>query len=108
MVLFLFIGHYSNITLFYHTHTIGGITYSHSHFKGFDSSENDNQQTHSSNELQLIHELNQITWSSEINFAALATPVFHIISEFSCPELQQNSLFAPVYADLRAPPSFIA
>jgi hypothetical protein len=107
MVLLLFMGHYGNITLFYHTHTIDGITYTHSHFYGFGKSANPVQLPHSNNELQLIQELNQITWNADISIAAVETPAFQLLSEISCADLQHHSLFAPVFTSLRAPPSIV-
>lgn len=107
MVLLLFMGHYGSITLFYHTHTVDGITYTHSHFYGFGNSANPVQLPHTNNQLQLIQELNQITWNAEISIAAVETPVFHLLREFRCPNLQHNSLFAPIFNSLRAPPSIV-
>ncbi|MCE1155914.1 MAG: hypothetical protein LWW91_07325 [Bacteroidales bacterium] len=108
MVLLLFMGHYGNITLFYHTHTIDGITYAHSHFYGFGKSADPVQLPHTNNQLQLIQELNQITWHSAISIATVETPVFHLLNEFRCTELQQDSLQALPFASLRAPPSVVA
>jgi len=107
MVLLLFLGHYGNITLFYHTHTVDGITYTHSHFYGFGKSANPVQLPHTSNELQLIQELNQITWNSDISIAAVETPVHPLLSEFQCPDLQHHSLHTAIFTSLRAPPALV-
>jgi len=107
MVLLLFLGHYGNITLFYHTHTVDGITYTHSHFYGFGKSANPTQLPHTNNQLQLIQELNQITWHSDISITAVESPYYQLLSEFLCPDLQHNSLFAPIFNSLRAPPSIV-
>ncbi len=108
MVLLLFIGHYSNITLFYHTHTIDGITYCHSHFYGFDTKEQPVPFSHTSSQLQFIQEINQITWNSEISIAAVETPVYPILSIYCFPDVNQVEDRTIVYTSLRAPPSSVA
>ncbi len=107
MVLCLFLGHYGNITLFYHTHTVDGITYTHSHFYGFGKTANPAATAHTGNQLQLIQELNQITWNSDIRIATVETPVFECLYEFRSRDLQLISLQPRLFTSLRAPPAFV-
>lgn len=107
MVLCLFLGHYGNITLFYHTHTVDGITYTHSHFYGFGKTANPAATAHTGNQLQLIQELNQITWNSDIRIATVETPVFECLYEFRSRDLQLISLQPRHFTSLRAPPAFV-
>lgn len=107
MILLLFMGHYGNITLCYHTHTVDGKIFTHSHFYGFGKSTSPLQLPHTNNQLQLIQEINQITWDSAISIVAVETPVFTLLNTFRCPDVQQDSLYKVVFASLRAPPSFV-
>ncbi|MBP1676827.1 MAG: hypothetical protein H6Q20_1386 [Bacteroidetes bacterium] len=81
-LLFLFIIHYSNITMFYHIHVIDGVVYCHSHFYAFGSSSNAIPfQSHTPNQLKLIQDFNHITWNSVFSDLCISAPVLQLISE---------------------------
>jgi len=70
-LLFLFIGFYSGITLFYHVHIVNGQVIVHSHFYQSDTSDKTpvKKHTHLLSAYDVIHELNKI--SSEELLAAM-------------------------------------
>ncbi len=61
-LLFLFIGYYTGITLFYHVHIVNGQTIVHSHFYKSESDSNKPVKKHSHpiSAYDIIHELNKI------------------------------------------------
>ena len=67
LLLTFFLGHYANITLFYHAHEVDGKMYCHSHFFGFWGDNNGAKKqiplpkhSHSTEELQLIQQYNDV------------------------------------------------
>ncbi len=103
----LFIGHYSNITLFYHTHTVDGVTYCHSHFYWLSKTSNPVQlPLHTKEQLKLIQDVNNITWNSDIEIPTIEKPFFTFIQEIFTPTATPNSLGAVLFSSLRAPPAF--
>lgn len=104
----MFIVHYSNITMFYHTHIIDGISYSHSHLYWFDKTSNSVAlPEHSNMELKLIHDLNQISWSSDVEIPELPTPVFILLTEFILLPAIKSTAHNVLYYSLRAPPLYL-
>jgi len=104
----MFIGHYSNITLFYHTHTIDGVTYCHSHFYWFGKSSTPVQlPQHTKEQLKLIQDYNHITWNSDVEIVLVEKPVYTLIEEFLNPSVASTSLAKVLFSPLRAPPSFL-
>lgn len=61
-LLFLFLGYYSGITLFYHIHIVNGLAVVHSHFYKSKSDSNNpvKKHTHPISAYDVIHELNKI------------------------------------------------
>lgn len=106
-LLLFFIGHYSNTTLFYHTHEVDGLVYCHSHFFGFKNTQGVPvaSHAHTGNQLQLIDTFNQINITDELDFPESPTPVFRL-SELKPAELPQTpQLNALLQLRLRAPPA---
>ena len=104
----MFIGHYSNMTLFYHTHIIDNVRYCHSHFYRISKSTNSVQlPVHSKEQLKLIKEFNQFTWNSVCQIPVVEKPVYQLTEVFLCPNLVPDSLAKLLFSPLRAPPSFI-
>lgn len=70
-LLFLFIGFYSGITLFYHVHIVNGQVIVHSHFYKSDASDKTpvKKHTHPLSAYDVIHDLNKM--SSEELLAAM-------------------------------------
>ena len=72
LLLVLFLGYYSGITLFPHTHIVNGITIVHSHPFNSGSGNNSSNLPHSGKELQLIHLLSEFfSTAAAIAFIAL-------------------------------------
>lgn len=72
LLLVLFLGYYSGITLFPHTHVINGITIIHSHPFNSGGGNNSSNLPHSGKELQLIHHLSEfLSTAVSISFIAL-------------------------------------
>ncbi len=106
-LLLFFIGHYSNSTMFYHTHEVDGQVYCHSHFFGFKNTKGVPvaSHTHSSSQLQLIDAYNQINLTDELDFPETPVPVFRFsaITTIALPQIHQ--LNTQLNLRLRAPPA---
>lgn len=101
----MFLGHYSSITMFYHTHVVDGISYTHSHFYWLNKSSNSVAlPQHSQGELQLIQDFNQITWNSTTLFPAVEQPVFVLLTRFISAPKTLFPFLRVVHSSLRAPP----
>lgn len=101
----MFIGHYCNITLFYHTHIVDGVTYCHSHFYWSSKSTIPVQvPLHTKEQLKLIQDLNQITWNADAEIPTIEKPILSILVIFKTPSVTLNSLAEMPYSALRAPP----
>lgn len=103
----MFIGHYSSITMFYHTHTVDGVTYCHSHFYSADSQNDPVKLPHSKQQLKLIQEINHTTWNNTIDFPELETPVYALVSEFLIANTAHTFYVTVPFCQLRAPPSLL-
>ncbi|MDO9635108.1 MAG: hypothetical protein Q7J05_08755 [Paludibacter sp.] len=106
-LLLFFIGHYSNTTMFYHTHEVDGRLYCHSHFFGFKNSKGIpvSSHSHSGNQFQLIDTFNQISLTDELDFPETPIPVLRF-SDLNAIELPQTPQLIPVlHLSLRAPPA---
>lgn len=104
----MFIGHYSNITLFYHTHTIDGVTYCHSHFYWFGKSSTPVQfPQHTKDQLKLIQDCNHITWNSDAEIPLVEKPLLKLIEVLLTPTAITCSHAEMLFSPLRAPPSFL-
>jgi len=84
-LLVFFIGHYSNVTMFYHAHNINGKLYFHSHFYLFyelagHSESSDDSHSHTENQLNLIDLFNEITWSSD-QYLPKVPPHIYLMAE---------------------------
>lgn len=72
LLLVLFLGYYSGITLFPHTHIINGIAIVHSHPFNSGRGNNPSNLLHSGKELQLIHHLSEFfSTAASISFIVL-------------------------------------
>jgi len=104
----MFIGHYSNITLFYHTHVIDGTTYCHSHFYWYGKSSIPVQiPPHTKEQLKVIKDFNNTTWNSDVDIPSIEKPIYSLITKFHITDITPNSLAEVLYSALRAPPTFI-
>jgi len=107
ILLLFFIGHYSNITLFYHTHNIEGITYCHSHFYWLTKSSVPVQlPLHTKDQLKLIQDFNHITWNSDIDIPKIEKLFYSLIAKLQTKVITLNSLAEVLFSALRAPPTF--
>jgi hypothetical protein len=106
-LLLFFIGHYSNSTMFYHTHEVDGQIYCHSHFFGFKNSKGVPvaSHTHTSSQFQLIDTYSQTNLTDELDFPGTPAPVFRLstIKTVKLPQIPQ--LTAALHLRLRAPPA---
>lgn len=106
MLLLLFISYYSSITMFFHIHMQHGQVYVHSHFfLHSEGKQPDTAHSHSHNEYNLIHELNEIYTDA----VCLFTPPFnafapHYSTLYCKLHLFAFSLTRPLQL-LRGPPS---
>jgi len=108
LLLIMFIGHYGSISMFYHTHSVDGVVFCHSHFYWFDDSSTPIQlPQHTQDELKLIHDYNQYTWSAETRIPQIGIPIVKLIDVFLCPQLVANLGADVLYTSLRAPPSIL-
>jgi hypothetical protein len=106
-LLLFFIGHYSNSTMFYHTHEVDGRLYCHSHFFGIKNSKGVPiaSHTHTNSQLQLIDTFNTINLTDELDFPEIPVPVFRL-STIKTVELPQIPQLTPaLHLRLRAPPA---
>ncbi len=72
LLLFLFIGYYGSITLFFHSHIINGVTIVHSHPFNSDNGKDSTNLPHSEKQLLLIQLLSVFfTTAVSITFGAL-------------------------------------
>lgn len=106
LLITLFIGYYSSITLFYHTHLVNGVVIVHSHpFKSSNNNQNPVQShSHSSASYVVIDHLMQANWEGSPEIPQVPEPVF-----FQCEnKVDFTSTLVPsdicFYAQLRAPP----
>lgn len=107
LLLVIFIGYSSSITMFYHTHVINGYKITHSHpFKSSQGKDKPvNKHSHTTSEYLTIHQLNIISSTDSFYSPQLPVPVAHPT------ELQVRfySVFIHSYsassAQLRAPPT---
>ena len=112
LLLTFFLGHYANITLFYHAHEIDGELYCHSHFFGFEDSGNSakNQNSlpkhsHSTEAFQLVLRYNNVSFVNDftepsVSYFEQKPTEIAIISPIS----SAISTFQPIVS-LRAPPA---
>ena len=104
----MFVGHYSNITLFYHTHTIDGVTYCHSHIYWLGKSATPIQfPLHTKEQLKLIQDYNHITWNSDTEISQVEKPIFILLEQLLCPTVVSTTLAKVLFSPLRAPPSLL-
>jgi hypothetical protein len=76
LLLLLFVGYYSSISLFYHAHLVNGVVIVHSH--PFQKSLNNGpyqSHPHSTSAYILIHQLNQPQWENTPEMPPLPEPV---------------------------------
>jgi hypothetical protein len=105
----MFIGHYSSITLFYHTHTVEGVTYCHSHIYLLGKSSVPVQlPQHSKEQQKLIQDYNHITWNSDTEILLVEKPYLKLVEEIQTPVASTISLAGILFSPLRAPPAFFA
>lgn len=94
--------------MFYHTHSVDGIVFCHSHFYWYDDSSNSVQLPHhTQDQLKLIHDYNQFTWSSETVIPQVGIPFINLIDVFLCPRLVAIFYVEVLFNSLRAPPSIL-
>ena len=95
LLLFLFVGYYCSITLFFHAHLVHGEVIVHSHPFRHDPSNKSpfEQHKHNKGEYALIHLLNKIVLDETTLASLLPKPVVS--------NIQQNVI--PIYGDFRLP-----
>lgn len=104
LLLILFIGYYSGITLFYHTHLVNGEIIVHSHPFSKTKQSPFQSHAHSSAAYVQIQHLMQADWESSPDIPQIPEPVI-ALGEYT---IGYTSPFIPAnsysYAQLRAPP----
>jgi len=108
VLLTFFLGHYANITLFYHTHEVDGKMYCHSHFSGDAGKSSPKiplpKHTHSTTAFQLIQLFNETCYVND--FVEPHTGYFEqnpVEIKQKLPVSPAISSFHPIVS-LRAPP----
>ncbi|MEA4935399.1 MAG: hypothetical protein VB102_02025 [Paludibacter sp.] len=106
-LLLFFIAHYSNSTMFYHTHEIDGRIYCHSHFFGFNLNDTGipvSTHTHTANQFNLIQLFNQISLTANLDIPELTKPIVSyilVLTEYKTYGIRYHE---PDQLSLRAPP----
>lgn len=105
LLLLLFVGYYSSVTLFFHAHLVNGVVVVHSHpFQKSTGNGPTQSHSHSSSALVLIQHLNQLLWESGPAATALPEPVvFNYEGHLIC-NLLPATAGNGTYTQLRAPP----
>lgn len=110
ILLAIFLCYFASVTLFYHCHTIDGVTIIHSHFycSHTDGENNKNKTTdheHSAAEINLIEQLSIFTVFLSIFFFSFKCFITKTFIKFICKEVYYiyNNHFYSL--SLRAPPS---
>ncbi len=109
LVLFLFIGYYSGVTMFYHTHTVNGVTVVHSHpfLKHSDKQGHPIEHSHTHEGFQFIQHFSHFSF---ITFAGIfvAFALLILLSKQIYPVVKTFFHFdRDEKIPLRAPPCFI-
>ena len=103
ILILIFALYYANISFFYHSHTINGLTMSHSHFHGAAHTKSG---THTASELSLISVLS--AFQSLLPSACMVGMggMLHVVTVFriTCGEKPVSA--SPGSIRLRAPPAF--
>ncbi|MFI3306755.1 MAG: hypothetical protein R3Y68_09665 [Rikenellaceae bacterium] len=105
LLLLLFVGYYTNVSLLTHTHIVDGVTIVHSHIHSSDHAEQNGDDAHSTTELSLISALsNYIALTAELHTTICCditeiTPIFNETTE------QQTTAPRCTIPQLRAPPA---
>lgn len=108
ILLLFFIGHYSNTTLFYHTHEIDGRIYCHSHFFGFNINDKGiptSTHTHTANQFNLIQLYNQINLTADLDIPELPEPAINYVLVKLDYQITKTQLPKQALLRLRAPPA---
>lgn len=79
LLLFLFIGYYSSITMFYHAHLVNGQILSHSHPYKPDKNNKTPYESHphTSSAYNFIRQLNDGNWKDTSSIVWIPTPVIY-------------------------------
>lgn len=101
MLLFIFTLYYVNITFFYHSHTINGLKFSHSHFHG---AEHPKTNTHTASEISLIAVLSTFqSLQTTVCFAGIG--LFLLVLTVLLIGTEQKAIsVTSIHSYLRAPP----
>jgi hypothetical protein len=106
LLLFLFLGYYSGITLFFHGHLVNGqiIVHSHPFSTRGEKSPNFPLHTHNTAAYFLIQQLSETNWDNTINTPQLPKPV--IIIHAPLLSYEEPAIFFNLFSQvsLRAPP----
>lgn len=88
-LLVLFVGYYSGISLFFHTHIVDGQAVVHSHFYNLDAETNNpvKKHTHPASAYDIIQHLNKV------NFEALVD-----VSPYETPFLLSQSIYRKIFS----------
>lgn len=105
LLLLLFVGYYSSVTLFYHAHLVNGVVVVHSHpVKKSQNSGPYQSHTHNKSAYELIHQLNKTLWENTPEMPSLSGQVV-LLNEYSinytCSFVISSTC---AFAQLRAPP----
>jgi len=104
--LFLFIGYYSGVTLFFHIHIVNGQVIAHSHFYKSESGENTpvKKHAHPSSTYVVIHQLSNISSDDLVVVSPYEHPFLHLQSIFRCSYTTDTYLSTTLSKPSRGPP----
>jgi hypothetical protein len=109
LVLLLFVGYYSGVTMFYHTHTVNGVTIVHSHpfLKHTDKQGHPIEHSHTREGFQFIQFTSHFVFTifmaivaSSVFFILLSKHIYPIVKTFFHFDRDDN-------IPLRAPPVYL-
>ncbi len=107
LLLVLFIGYYSGISLFGHIHIVGGHVIVHSHFykTTADSSNSATNHSHQESDFELIQSFNKVSYDDIVINCVYQKPLSVLLSIFVCsPSIEQYTV--TLYSiPARAPPA---
>ncbi|MBN2787947.1 MAG: hypothetical protein JXQ69_06435 [Paludibacteraceae bacterium] len=105
LLLVLFLGYYSSITLFQHVHLVEGHYIVHSHFYKSESQNTPvKKHSHPISVLFIIQQLNQINAEEGFLFSPYQQPIFELQSILR-PVLDVRACYSTqIYSSSRAPP----
>lgn len=107
-LLLFFIVHYSNSTMFYHSHVIDGQIYCHSHFWGLNFNTKSvpvSNHTHTTGQINLIHLFNQFHLTADLDFPIFIEADTNFVLILTDNRTNKALFTIPDLLRLRAPPA---